>query len=183
MFYMEKITTMDVALLGLLAERPMHPWEITKQVEYREMRTWTDLARSTVYKQLASLEARGLVQTEDEVASSRVRRVHRITPAGRTALAAGVTRLLTEPEYPHWGIDIATYNIDAVEPAEAVAALATYAQTLRERADGWRALEVFLREEEKCPPHRWALARRAVALIEGELRWVSEFRAELEALR
>lgn len=182
MFYMENITAMDVALLGLLAERPMHPWEITKQVEYREMRTWTDLARSTVYKQLASLAARGLVQTEDEVASSRVRRVHQLTASGRAALATGVTRLLTEPEYPHWGIDIATYNIDAVEPAVAVAALGSYAQALRERADGWRALEAFLRDEEGCPPHRWALARRAVALIDGELRWVSEFRTELAAL-
>ncbi|MCC6498198.1 MAG: helix-turn-helix transcriptional regulator [Propionibacteriaceae bacterium] len=180
---MENISAMDVALLGLLAERPMHPWEITKQVEYREMRTWTDLARSTVYKQLASLEARGLVRTEDEVASSRVRRVHQLTPAGRAALAGGVTRLLGEPQYPHWGIDIATYNLDAIPPAEAVAALDKYARTLRECSAGWSKLEAFLRDEEKCPPHRWALARRARAMIDGELRWIAEFRAELEAAR
>ena len=58
-------------------------------------------------------------------------------------------------------------------------ALDEYAATLRERADGWAALEVYLCDTEGCPPHRWALARRARAMIAGELAWIAEFRAEL----
>ena len=158
-------TAADVALLGLLAEGPMHPWEITRQVEHREMRTWTDLSRSTVYKQLRSLEVRGLVASEAAVVAGRARRTYSLTPAGVRALAAGVLHALSAPEYPHWAIDIASYNIDAVPPAEAIAALEVYASTLRERAAGWAALEAYLRDD-GCPPHRWALSRRARAMIE-----------------
>jgi DNA-binding PadR family transcriptional regulator len=172
-------TSGDVALLGLLAEGPMHAWEITRQVEHREMRTWTDLGRSTVYKQLRSLEERGFVASAETVVAGRARRTYRLTDAGRTALAAGVAHHLAAPEYPHWAIDIATYNIDAVPADQAIAALDAYAATLRERAQGWAALEEYLRDEEGCPPHRWALARRARAMIEGELGWVAEFQADL----
>lgn len=172
-------TGADVALLGLLAEAPMHPWEITRQVEYREMRTWTDLAKSTVYKQLHSLEARGLAASEETVVSGRARRTYRLTPAGRRALADGVAHHLAAVETPHWAIDIATYNIDALPPDEAITALDAYAATLRERAEGWAALEAFLRDVDGCPPHRWALARRARAMIAGELAWIAEFQADL----
>lgn len=172
-------TGADVALLGLLAEGPMHPWEVTRQVEHREMRTWTDLARSTVYKQLRSLEQRGLVASSEAVVSGRARRTYRLTEPGTRALAAGVRHHLAVPEVPHWAIDIATYNIDALPAQQAIDALDEYAATLRERADGWAALEVYLRDTEGCPPRRWALARRATAMIAGELAWIAEFRAEL----
>ena len=174
-------TGADLALLGLLAERPMHSWEISRQVEHREMRTWTDLARSTVYKQLHSLEERGLVSGEGTVVAGRSRRTYALTPAGRRAPAVGVVHALATPEYPRWSIDIATYNVDAAPPGEAIAALDVYAATLRERAQGWVALEDYLRDEEGCPPHRWALARRARAMIDGELAWIAEFQADLRA--
>lgn len=177
-------TGADVALLGLLAERPMHPWEIIRQVEHREMRTWTDLAKSTVYKQLRLLEERGLASGEGAVVAGRARRTYSLTPAGRRALAVGVVHALAAPEYPHWAIDIASYNVDAAPPGEAIAALDAYATTLRERAQGWAALEDYLRDEEGCPPHRWALSRRARAMIDGELAWIAEFQADLrEAAR
>lgn len=172
-------TGADVALLGLLAERPMHPWEITRQVEHREMHTWTALARSTVYKQLRSLEERGLVSGEGAVVAGRARRTYSLTPAGRRALAVGVVHALATPEYPRWAIDIATYNVDAAPPGEAIAALDAYAATLRERAQGWAALEDYLRDEEGCSPHCWALSRRARAMIDGELTWIAEFQADL----
>jgi DNA-binding PadR family transcriptional regulator len=169
----------DVALLGLLAERPMHAWDIVKQIEYRWMKTWTDLGRSTVYKSLDALEARGLVTSDEAVVDGRARRTYTLTGDGRRALADGVTHYLATPEYPHWAIDIATYNVTSADPAEAVRALDEYEATLRERAEGWADLEEFLKGDEGCPPHRWALSRRARAMIEGELAWLAEFRAEL----
>ena len=79
---------------------------------------------------------------------------------GRRALARPAsTHHLAVPEYPHWAIDIATYNVDAIPTAEAIAALETYAATLRERAQGWEALEDCLRDVEAA--HRIAGRSRA----------------------
>ncbi|WP_427164267.1 PadR family transcriptional regulator [Streptomyces sp. C1-1] len=173
------LSAADIALLGLLAEGPKHPWEISKEVTYREMRTWTELSQSTIYKQLHSLQERGLVSSTGEAVQGRARRVYAITEEGRQAVAAGVIDLLAHPDYPRWRIDIATYNIDLADRDDTVQALHRYATALAERASGWRALEEFLRAS-GCPPHRWALARRAVHLIEGELRWIGEFIDELQ---
>jgi DNA-binding PadR family transcriptional regulator len=168
----------EVALLGLLAEEPRHPWEISKEVAEREMRTWTELSQSTIYKQLRALEARGLVQARDEPTSGRIRRVYSVTEAGRLAAAQGVLDLLATPEDLRWQIDIATYNVDLADPTDALNALSRYAQALRQRAEGWARLEDYLRAI-GCPSHRWALSRRARHLIAGELQWVDEFAAEL----
>ena len=168
----------DVALLGLLTEAPMHPWEIRKQVEYRDMGTWAGLARPTVYKVLESLEDRGYVTSAESIVQGRVRRTYSVTETGRKAMSEAVCQFMATPEYPRWSIDIAIYNANAVDSKEAVAALDQYSETLVDRARGWAALEDFLRAE-GCSSHRWALARRARAMIAGELEWVQEFRTEL----
>lgn len=168
----------EVALLGLLAEGPQHPWELSKQVAYREMRTWTELSQSTIYKQLRALQGRGLVESTEIAVSGRLRHQYSITDSGRQAVEEGILNLLLTPTYPVWPIDIASYNIDLVDPAEAITALAQYAETLRERANDWTRLEDFLRDL-GCPSHRWALAKRARHMIQGELRWIEEFTAEL----
>ncbi|MBT8225838.1 MAG: PadR family transcriptional regulator [Dactylosporangium sp.] len=168
----------EIALLGLLAEGPQHPWELSKQVAYREMRTWTELSQSTIYKQLRALQARGLVKATEIAVSGRLRHQYSITEAGRQAVEEGILNLLITPSYPRWPIDIASYNIDLVDPNDAMTALAQYAETLRERAGDWARLEDFLRGL-GCPSHRWALANRARHMIDGELRWVEEFSAEL----
>jgi DNA-binding PadR family transcriptional regulator len=168
----------EIALLGLLAEGPRHPWELSKQVEYRSMRDWTELSQSTIYKQLRALQARGLVEVTDVVVTGRIRHQYRISESGRRAAAEGVLDLLSHPTYPRWPVDIATYNIDLVDRRVAITALGRYAEELRARADGWARLVVFL-QDEGCPPHRWALADRARHMIDGELRWIAELTAQL----
>lgn len=171
-------TPAEIALLGLLAEGAQHPWELSKQVRYREMRTWTELSQSTIYKQLRALESRGLVEAVEVAVSGRLRHQYSITEAGRRAVGEGIVALLANPTYPRWPVDIASYNVDLAAADEAIAALRRYADTLRKRADDWTRLEAFL-EGTGCQPHRWALARRARYMIDGELRWVEEFSADL----
>ena len=178
MEYPALLSTSEIALLGLLAEGAKHPWELSKQVEYREMRTWTELSTSQIYKQLRALQGREFVAVTEIAVSGRLRHQYSITEEGRRVLAEGILALLGTPTSPRWPVDIASYNVDLVDPDDAVAALAGYADHLRDLADGWVRLEEFLRGL-GCPSHRWALARRARHLIEGELRWVREFSAEL----
>lgn len=172
------LTNAEAALLGLLAEGPAHPWQLQKDVEFRDMRSWTDLSQSTIYKQLRSLESKGFVTSAEEVAEGRLRKVYAITAEGADALTAGLLGMLREPEQPKWRIDLATYNVDRVPVEAAREALREYGAALRERAEGWRALERYLAES-GCPAHRMAIARRAVRMIEGELVWLDEFMSEL----
>ncbi len=174
------VTNGDVALLGLLAEEPMHAWQIEKEVRERDMRFWTDLSQSTIYKQLRALESEGLVESREEVAEGRLRRVYSLTDAGRSSLVDRLCALLSAPEHLKWRLDLATYNVDLLPPGQAVDCLATYRRRLEEQIRSYRDLEAFL-VTSGCPAHRLALARRPVRLLEGELAWLDEFVRELRA--
>ena len=81
-----------LALLSLLAERPMHGYELMKEMEARSGGMYRASA-GTVYPNLQQLEDEGLVRMET---SKDGKRVYSITDEGRKALAAeaeGVKRI------------------------------------------------------------------------------------------
>ena len=173
-----QITDPQVALLGLLSERPMHAWEIERTATHRDMRSWTDLSTSTIYKHLAALAASGHVSSVEEVRDGRLRKVYAVTTQGADALQKRLRDILGDPQHHKWRVDLATYNLDLLPPDDAVACLEQYRHRLAEAARGYRALDEYL-EGAGCARHRRAVARRPLCLIEGEMRWVDEFLAEL----
>jgi len=177
---MPPIPNADVALLGLLSEEPKHPWQIDKDVEWRDMRFWTDLSQSTIYRQLRALKKAGLVTAREEKAEGRLRKVYSATDAGRAALRERLRELLSEPEHLKWRVDLGTSNLDLLPPEEALEALARYRVKLEENVKCYHELEQFLIDS-GCPVHRLALARRPIRLYEGEIRWLDEYVAELTA--
>jgi DNA-binding PadR family transcriptional regulator len=67
------------AVLALLADRPMHGYEMIKEIEARSDGAWTPSAGS-IYPMLQLLEDEGLIQGED----SDGKRRFTLTEAGRT---------------------------------------------------------------------------------------------------
>lgn len=74
-------------LLGLLAERPMTGWELVAAAKERVGNFWT-IQRSQAYRELAHLEASGLIRALPE--QERRRRPYEIADAGREAYLAWV---------------------------------------------------------------------------------------------
>ncbi|WP_040167215.1 PadR family transcriptional regulator [Microbacterium gorillae] len=68
------------SVLGLLAEKPMHGYQIIQEIEERSGGTWKPSAGS-VYPTLQLLADEGLVETEE----SGGRKVYSLTEAGRAA--------------------------------------------------------------------------------------------------
>lgn len=173
-----KISDAETALLGLLSEEPMHPWQIEKTVKYRDMRFWTDLSQSTIYKQLRSLQQAGFVECRREACGGRLRKVFSMSKTGRAALAAKLRTLLSEPQHQKWRVDLATYNLDRLTKREALACLRAYRKKLEKSIQCYRELDAFLVSGE-CPSYRRAVARRPVHLLRGEIRWLDEFIREI----
>ena len=171
----------ETALLGLLAERPRHPYQIETEVRDRDMRAWTDLSMSSIYKLLRKLERDGFVASKAELSEqNRARKIYEITDDGMDLLRERVRVLLSEPAAVKWTIDVAISNLAVIPVEEAVACLRTYRAGLEERRSGYRALEDFLKSE-GCPAYRFAFARRPIRMLEGEIRWVDEYIEELLA--
>jgi len=89
-----ELTTPDLVLLSLLAERPMHGYQANAELERREVRDWAGISRPQVYYSLEKLSQLGLVRTsETELpAAGPERSVFQTTAKGRAALADTLER-------------------------------------------------------------------------------------------
>ena len=77
----------ELAILAVLAERPLHGYEISKQIE-RETRGALSFNLASLYPMLYRLEKRGWVKGVWGTADSgRERRYYRLTAAGKKKLA------------------------------------------------------------------------------------------------
>jgi DNA-binding PadR family transcriptional regulator len=98
------LTTPDLVVLSLLAERAMHGYEVSAELERRQVRDWAALSRPQVYYSLEKLDRLGLIRAAASAAppAGPERRVFSTTAAGIVALADALERdgWTTERERP-----------------------------------------------------------------------------------
>lgn len=86
-----EVTTPDLVVLALLAERPRHGYDVHAELERRDVQDWAEISKPQVYYSLRKLAGRGLLAPEAaEPGGGPERQTWRLTDAGRRALAAGL---------------------------------------------------------------------------------------------
>jgi len=90
----DDLTTPDLVLLSLLAERPMHGYEANAELERRQIRDWAGVSRPQVYYSLDKLARLGLIRDarDDASAAGPERRVFTTSAKGRASLAQALAR-------------------------------------------------------------------------------------------
>jgi DNA-binding PadR family transcriptional regulator len=88
------LTTPDLVLLSLLAERPMHGYEANLELERRCIRDWAAISRPQVYYSLEKLRAAGFIRAANsgEPAAGPERSVYQTAAKGRAAIADALER-------------------------------------------------------------------------------------------
>jgi DNA-binding PadR family transcriptional regulator len=89
-----ELTTPDLVLLSLLAERPMHGYQANAELVRREIKDWAGISRPQVYYSLEKLARAGMIrslQTDEPVAGPE-RSSFETTAKGRAALADALER-------------------------------------------------------------------------------------------
>jgi DNA-binding PadR family transcriptional regulator len=89
-----ELTTPDLVILSLLAERGIHGYQVNLELERRDVRDWAGISRPQVYYSLEKLAAAGLIRAgeSDEPAAGPERRVFETTAKGRHALGDALER-------------------------------------------------------------------------------------------
>ena len=90
----EKLTTPDLVLLSLLAERPMHGYQANALLEFRKVRDWAGVSRPQVYYSLDKLDRLGLISHAESEGPppGPERRAYATSARGRAALADALER-------------------------------------------------------------------------------------------
>lgn len=84
-----RLTIPDLVILSLLAERPMHGYEVNATLEDRKIRDWAPVSRPQIYYSLDKLTKLRLIRvaSQDSPAAGPERRVLKTTALGRERLA------------------------------------------------------------------------------------------------
>jgi DNA-binding PadR family transcriptional regulator len=126
------LTPLALSALGLLVERPMHPYEMYQLMLERHEDWMVKVRPGSLYHSVERLQDAKLVEaTGTARAGNRPERTtYAITAAGREALTTRISELLKQPvrEYPHFPFAIGeAHNL----PAEQVVSdLTSYAEAL-----------------------------------------------------
>src|SRR5215475_8043275 len=92
-----RLTISDLVILSLLAERPMHGYEVNATLEERKIREWAPVSRPQIYYSLDKLTKLKLIRVTatDSPSAGPERRVMQTTALGREQLANAL-------EAKHW---------------------------------------------------------------------------------
>jgi DNA-binding PadR family transcriptional regulator len=103
------LTTPDLVLLSLLAERAMHGYEADLELARRCIRDWAAISRPQIYYSLEKLAAAGFIRKmqSSEPAAGPERTVFETTQKGRAATADALereewTNQRDHPVFPTW---------------------------------------------------------------------------------
>lgn len=129
-------SVLALAVLSMLTEEPMHAYRMQQLIKERHKDDVVNVTqRNSVYQTVQRLVRDGLAEiAATERADNRPERTtYRITAAGRATLDEWLRAMLATPsrEYPEFPAALAF--LPTLAPAQAVAALSTRVDRLRER--------------------------------------------------
>jgi DNA-binding PadR family transcriptional regulator len=114
-----------LAVLALLFERPMHPYEMAATLKQRHKQDSIKLRYGSLYTGIELLLARGLIRAKETSREGKrpERTVYALTDAGRDGLVDWMRDLLSDPvkEYPQFEAGLCLLGV--IPPNEAVALL------------------------------------------------------------
>lgn len=157
-----------LAVLGCLAERPMHPYEMGTTMRERGKHESVKLNYGSLYSVVEALQKHGLVSPRETVREGRrpERTVYEITAAGRLEFADWLAELISTPAKEFLAFEAGLSMLAGLPPDDAVRLLDTRAAALRALRQA--ALEMLR--------HAEGLGVPRLFLVEGDYR-----RGQLEA--
>jgi len=100
-------------LLGLINEKPLNAYEITKQLQFMNVKQWYNIADSTVYTTIRNLEKKELISgTVEKSGNMPDRTIYRITEEGKTELLNSLKKSILEFDYDSNVFSITAFFID-----------------------------------------------------------------------
>ncbi|WP_216903445.1 PadR family transcriptional regulator [Nocardia alni] len=174
------VTPLAIAVLSLLEERPMHPYEMYQLMLHRREDYLVKVRPGSLYHTITRLAEQDLVQAEgtDRAGNRPERTTYRIGPAGSAALRERIAEIIHRPvpEYPIFPLAIAeAHNL----PADEVITLLTERIGLQgDRLTELDALLTWL-PANAVPRRYWIDIEYLRGQLDTELTWLRRIRSEL----
>ncbi|MCG7287239.1 PadR family transcriptional regulator [Cellulomonas sp. ACRRI] len=176
------LTPLAVAVLALLVERPLHPYEMHQVLLHRATDRIVKVRPGSLYHSVDRLHRDGLVRAVGtERAGNRPERTtYEITPAGRDALTEQLAAMIAAPvnEYPR--LPLALAEAHNLPRATVLTLLRDRRARLAAELDDLRAGVERVRAKD-LPARYWIDLTYQIAVYETESTWIATFIEGIES--
>jgi DNA-binding PadR family transcriptional regulator len=163
----------EIAILGLLAECPMHGYQIHQQIKEREMDYWAKIKLPSIYSTLTRLEEQGLITSgKEKVGNTPERTVYSLTPNGREQLSEQVQAFLREDNHPEWLFGLGVAFICGASREKVLEALQLRKQNIEKHVQA--LAEEATNYKDKIPFNWMMLIEHALKHMRLDLDWLNE---------
>jgi DNA-binding PadR family transcriptional regulator len=169
-----------LAVMALLHERPMHPYEMVSVMRERGKHESVRLRYSSLYSVVEALEREGLVSPLETRREGRrpERTIYELTEVGRVEFLSWLRELLSEPVKEYTQFAAGLTFLPALPPEEAAVLLEERVGRLEEEVEEMRSrLDAAM--EQGVARLFLVEAEHELILREAELSWVRELVCEI----
>lgn len=177
-----KLTPLGVTVLALVAERPMHPYEMYSVVMERRQDRLVKIRAGSLYHTVERLARDGMLEvTGTERDGARPERtMYALAAEGTLALEEWVRHTMScpEPEYPRFPLALAeSHNL----PADTVVELLTdYLRVVETDIEAYRATIMHLKNR-PLPEAHWLEIDYMLAQRSAERDWIARTLTRLQS--
>jgi DNA-binding PadR family transcriptional regulator len=177
--YSEEGPMLELAVLGLLQEAPMHGYELRKELATKLGTIRAAISFGTLYPTLKRLQTAGWISTADPadletvppLTSKRGRVVYKITAEGKERFAELLAQAGPET-YDDAGFGVHFAFFARTDRATRLRILEGRRRRVEERREGLR--EVLARASDRLDAYTLELQRHGLDACEREVRWLEE---------
>jgi DNA-binding PadR family transcriptional regulator len=172
-----------LAVMALLYERPMHPYEMVTVMRERAKHEAIRLRYSSLYSVVEALQREALIQPLETVREGRrpERTVYGLTDEGRVEFLHWLRELLSVPSKEYTQFAAGLSFLAALPPGEAVALLRERTRRLEGEVEDMRRAMDAAAEEQGVARLFLIENEHELVLREAELGWVRGLVREIEA--
>ncbi len=179
---LQRRSPLSIVVLALLAEAPMHAYQMQVLIKERGQDTLVNVAqRNSVYQTIQRLLAAQMIEVKELSRNEKrpERTVYQLTSEGLTTLRAWLIEMLSTParEFPEFPAALAF--IVVLKPEEALSHLETRVKTLKAKlAQAQETLKTAL----KTLPRLFLIEEEyRCAMIQTEINWIESLNQSLRS--
>lgn len=156
-------------LLGLIYEKPLNAYEIIKLLNYMNVKWWFNIADSTVYSTLKTLEKKEYITgTTEKVGNMPDRTVYSLSDKGKCVFQDTLRKSITQFNYDTNIFSIAAFFLNTFTPAEQQELLQERLSVLQKYRAGIEK-QINPLWESEVPAIHSANVKRMIDLVDAEI--------------